>query len=281
MALQQLPPPGPAWAGSLMGTAIFASLCHTHGLEVVAWAALFFSLGVLVVLVTGWLRYRVPGWDSGAMAPWGMVAMGVMSLGSASTAIVGDPVWQHAGWWIGAPLAWAVCVTQLRQFPGEPTFQWGLALVAPMVAATTAGQLDGRFYHAAGVASFFLTLCTAIPVFAYCYNEGFHGRLNVPDRLGGTTWIPLGVGPVLFAGQRFARSVLRWAEYGPGWWGATFPVGALSLGAHVLSTSTGWVWLDVVSQALLGLTALHIVLCVARFSQWVAQDRPRTVVAPP
>lgn len=147
-------------------------------------------------------------------------------------------------------------------------------------------------------------------MFAYCYNEGFHGRLNVPDRLGGTTWIPLGVvgqsvaaalylfdstaavvfsvcmvvlgvGPVLFAGQRFARSVLRWAEYGPGWWGATFPVGALSLGAHVMSTSTGWVWLDVVSQALLGLTALHIVLCVARFSQWVAQDRPRTVVAPP
>lgn len=309
MPVEKLPRPGPAWAGSLMGTSILASLCHIHGLPVAAAGVLIFACCVCMVLVGGWLRFREPGWDSDAMAPWGMFAMGVMSLGSAATTVSGNDTWRLIAWWVGAPLAWVVCIKQLRQFPGEPTFRWGLALVAPMVAATNAAQIGGGFYHGAGLASFLLTLCTAIPVFGYCYNEAFHGRLNIPDRLGGTTWIPLGVvgqstaaamhlfesrvgliyslfmvvmgvGPVLFAGHRFARAVLRWAEYSPGWWGSTFPVGTLSLGAHLIAADTGWAWLDAVSKALLALLALHVLLCVARFLGWVANDRPRTVVAP-
>lgn len=301
---EKLPPPGPAWAGSLMGTSILATLCEAHGLFSFAVAALAFATVVLLVLTAGWALRREPGWDADAMAPWGMMSMGVMSLGSAATSVTGQGVWQLAAWWVGAPLAWVVCVKQLRNFPGEPTFQWGLALVAPMVAATNAAQLDGEFYTAAGIASFLLTLCTAIPVFGYCYNEFFHGRMDIPDKLGGTTWIPLGVvgqstaaaqllfegkpgvyyslfmvvmgaGPVAFAAVRFARSVARWADYGPGWWGSTFPVGTLSLGAHMLAESTSWVWFDTVSAALLGLLAVHIALCVARFGCWVGEGKPR------
>lgn len=304
---EKLPPPGPAWAGSLMGTSILSNLCAAHGYPVAAAAALVFSASVLLVLVGGWLRRREPGWGADAMAPWGMAAMGVMSFGSAAASVTGHGAWQAAAWWLGAPLSWVVCVNQLRNFPGEPTFQWGLALVAPMVAATNAAQLEGGAYRFAALASFVLTLATAIPVFGYCYNELFHGRMDIPDELGGTTWIPLGVagqsvaaaqllfdgtvsrlyslimvvmglGPVLFAAQRFARSVLRWADYGPGWWGATFPIGALSLGALLLGQSIGWAWLRTVSAALVWVLAAHIALCVARCVCWVREGSPRYAV---
>lgn len=141
----------------------------------------------------------------------------------------------------------------------EPAFPWGLALVSPMVAATSAGQLathHGEFYHYAGELCFFLTFFTAIPLFLYCY----WSRTRPRGAAAGTAWIPLGVvgqstaastllfdthlyGLIMFTlavpcvlhtMYCFYEAVLHWAPYGPGWWGSTFPVGTLCLGAWVL-----------------------------------------------
>nr|WP_281175589.1 hypothetical protein [Corynebacterium lactis] len=298
-----LAPPGPAWAGSLMGTSIFATLAQTHGVPIVPALLMVVAIGAFVFIVVGWLSYRNPGWGSHLMAPWGMFAMGVMSVGSAATAVVGQGLWQEASWWCGAPLAFVVCLNQLRGFPGVPTFQWGLALVSPMVAATSAGQLSARgglfadFYHWAGVVAFCLAFFTALPIFARCYLAAIYGRLDIPETLAGTAWIPLGVvgqstaaaqvlfggrfavvygfamlaagiAPAVFAFRRFVRAVICWAGYSPGWWGSTFPVGTLCLGAHLLSGATGYAWLDIVSVGFLALLAVHWVACVARFGWW-------------
>lgn len=277
-----------------MGTSIFATLCATHGVPVVPELLLLVAFGALVFIVSGWLRFRNPGWSSKLMAPWSMFAMGVMAVGSAATAVVGTPTWQQLSWWIGAPLAIVVCINQLRGFPGTPTFQWGLALVAPMVAATSAGQLG---YRTAGICCFLLALATALPIFVRCYLEAFRGRLDIPETLAGTAWIPLGVVgqstaaaqvlfpreigiiygfcmlavgilPALFAFRRFFRAIVSWAGYSPGWWGSTFPVGALSLGTHLLSVATGFGWLNGVSIVLLCLLGLHWCACVLRFGVW-------------
>lgn len=282
-----------------MGTSILATLCHIHGVPVAPWVLLAVAVCVLVVIVAGWLRHRTPGWDSAAMGPWGMFSMGVLALGSAAAEVTGAQSWQVLSWWIGAPLGWVVCLNQLRRFEGSPTFQWGLALVAPMVAATSAGQLG---YHWAGVASFLLAICTALPVFGYCYVSLLRGRMNIPDGLAGTAWIPLGVVgqstaaahvlfderasliygvtilaigvlPFIYASQRFLRGVAAWADYTPGWWGSTFPVGTLCLGTHLLSELDGWGWMNAISQVLLAVLAVHWVLCVVRFSAWALSRR--------
>ena len=136
-----LPSPGPAWAGSLMGTSILATLSNMHGVPIVSPLLLVLGVGILCTLVAGWWHYREPGFSSQSMPQWGMTSMGILALGSAATGISGAVHWQLASWWIGAPLSWVVCIRQLQKFSGAPTFQWGLALVSPMVAATSAAQL--------------------------------------------------------------------------------------------------------------------------------------------
>lgn len=290
-----------------MGTSIFATLCVIHRIPGVPEILLAIAAGALTFIVGGWLKFRNPQWTSHLMAPWGMFSMGILAVGSAATAVSGETTWQMASWWVGAPLGFVVCISQLRGFPGAPTFQWGLALVAPMVAATSAGQLsqkmgDGHggwasLYHVAGMICFLLALLTALPIFGRCYLEAIRGRLEIPQTLAGTAWIPLGVvgqstaaAQVLFPGKpaniygflmltagilpaafafwRFTRAVAGRAGYSPGWWGSTFPVGTLSLGTHYLSVATGERWLDVASSALLCLLAAHWCLCVARFGLW-------------
>lgn len=302
-----LAPPGPAWAGSLMGTSIFAILCHVHAVAYLPGLLLAIAVGALVFIVFGWLWFRNPKWHSHLMPPWGMFAMGLLAIGSAATAVTGQLGWQVASWWIATPLAIVVCGLQLRGFPGAPTFQWGLALVAPMVAATSGGQLSHEvaggvggwhmWYDYAGLFCFVLTLVTALPIFTRCYLEAVRGRLVIPRTLAGTAWIPLGVvgqstaaAQVLFPGRiaviygffmllagivpaiyaffHFLRAVVSWAGYSPGWWGSTFPVGTLSLGSHLLALSTGFGWLNIISMVLLGLLAVHWTCCVTRFGAW-------------
>lgn len=296
-----LAPAGPAWAGSLMGTSIFATLAHTHDVSVIPELLLVMAVGILGFMVVGWLRFRNPPFHSKLMAPWGMLSMGIMALGSAATALSSNSLWQLVSWWIGAPLAIYVSLRQLRGFEGEPTFQWGLALVAPMVAATSGAQLSidyGTFYHVCGKIFFWMALITVLPIFARCYVALFSGTMRIPDPIAGTAWIPLGlVGQSTAAAQllfnrtfavaygavvlsvgiflaaialrRFTRAVIRWAGYSPGWWGATFPVGTLSLGTHMLGDTVGAQWLYTVSGVLLCLLAVHWCVCVARFGWWV------------
>ncbi|OMQ07546.1 hypothetical protein BXT90_07610 [Corynebacterium amycolatum] len=295
-----LAPAGPAWAGSLMGTSIFATLAHTHKVPVIPELLLIIAVGILGFMVVGWLRYKNPPFRSRLMAPWGMLSMGIMALGSAATALSSNSLWQMVSWWIGAPLAIYVSLRQLRGFEGEPTFQWGLALVAPMVAATSGAQLSidyGTFYHVCGQIFFWMALITVLPIFVRCYVALFSGTMRIPDPIAGTAWIPLGlVGQSTAAAQllfnrtfavvygavvlgvgiflaaiafrRFTRAVISWAGYSPGWWGSTFPAGTLSLGTYLLGGTLGAQWLYTVSAGLLCLLAVHWCVCVVRFGWW-------------
>ena len=266
-----LAPAGPAWAGSLMGTSIFATLAHIHEVPVIPELLLVMAVGILGFMVVGWLRLRNPPFHSKLMAPWGMLSMGIMALGSAATALASNSSWQLMSWWIGAPLAIYVSLRQLRGFEGEPTFQWGLALVAPMVAATSGAQLSvdyGTFYHVCAQILFWMALITVLPVFVRCYVALFSGAMRIPDVAYGTAVLIVGVFLAAIALRRFTRAVISWAGYSPGWWGATFPVGTLSLGTHSLGDITGVQWLYVASAGLLCLLAVHWCACVARFVWW-------------
>ncbi|WP_244261954.1 TDT family transporter [Corynebacterium amycolatum] len=298
-----LAPAGPAWAGSLMGTSIFATLAHIHDVPMVPELLLIVAVSILGFIVVGWLRLRNPPFHSKLMAPWGMLSMGIMALGSSASSVFNDSAWQRATWWIGAPLAIYVSLRQLRGFEGEPTFQWGLALVAPMVAATSGAQLSvdyGTRYHVCAQVFFCMALITVLPIFVRCYVALFSGIMRIPDSIAGTAWIPLGlVGQSTAAAQllfnrtfavaygttvlivglflaaialrRFTRAVIRWAGYSPGWWGATFPVGTLSLGTHSLGDTADAQWLYAVSAGLLCLLAVHWCVCVARFGWWARE----------
>lgn len=289
-----------------MGTSIAATLAHLHGFHFLAEAFGVIAMVIAVVVISGWLRSRNPGFDPETMAPWGMLVMGLLALGSAWTAITGSVNFQLVSWGVCSPLAAAVCINQLRRFPGgSPSFQWALALVAPMVAATSAGQLSAHFswLRPMGIALFVLTFFTAVPIFVRCYAAAWGGRMNLPANLGGTAWIPLGMvgqsaaaSHVLFptplahgysatilaagiplavyAAIRFWRGVFSWAGYTPGWWGSTFPVGTVSLGTHLFARSTGFAWLDAVSLGAFFLLVAHWLLCVARWGTWAAEAAP-------
>ena len=75
-----------------------------------------------------------------------------------------------------------------------------------MVAATSGGQLSdehGALYHYVGVVCFWLTLTTAIPLFAYCFWSFMRHRYHPSGAAAGTAWIPLGV-----VGQSTAASTV-------------------------------------------------------------------------
>ncbi|GAB3703729.1 TDT family transporter [Corynebacterium nasicanis] len=286
------PPAGPAWAGSLMGTSIAATLSLAHGLVWPGRALLVVATALLLTFLLGWLRHRNPGFGQKFMAPWGMVSMGIMALGTAWTTATGNVAPQLLAWLVGMPLGVVTCLWQMRRFTGAPTFLWGLGPVAPMVAATSGGQLAsllpepwGPPVEAVALGCFLLSLLTGVPVFI----RVFAARPRLPAAFAGTAWIPLGIigqataaahllidaplartfGLTAFAvgiplllfaaGHFWGRAVRRWADYVPAWWGSTFPAGTLSLGAAAL----GWPQL---SAAFLGLLLVHWVLCVARFA---------------
>lgn len=316
-----LPPAGPAWAGSLMGTALTAALLELHGFVAGARAMLLIAGVVTAIITIGWLVYRSPKFTPVVMPAWAMVSLGVVSLGSASSTILvgslGDAVWWFHFWCcvIGGALGLVTCVVYLRQLitgrAGTPTFSWGLPLVTPMVTATAGMRFhdwlastgaDGA--HGAwttlilllSMGAFLLTLLTAPVVFTrvYAYYLGPRSRRASQHRLepmaAPTIWIPLGiVGQSMACAQLFGaatgwvrtgvvygfimcvvaipvvlnavvvhyQAALRGISYSPTWWASTFPVGALCLGVHWLSDSSGLAWLDQVSVFLLVILLFH------------------------
>lgn len=109
--------------------------------------------------------------------------MGVISLGSAWTAISGDSLYQLIGYLTGGLGGFIIALNQWRKFVGSPNFQWGLALVVPMVAATNAAQLGfiglGRF-------GFILVWIIGVPVFVYVYFALMRRHTTIPVLLGHT-----------------------------------------------------------------------------------------------
>lgn len=232
-----LPPLGPAWYPAVMGTGILGTLLQTsagrlpwgHPASVVP---LVMCWTILVVLTGGFLG-RIIG-DRGALTEtlrdidkvpmWGTVSMGVLAVGSCTATVV--PAWwpglTRTAWTVDAVL-WAigalVGVLAALGFGarlvgrdcGAPTTVWGLAVVGPMVAATTGAGLvphlagQGRIWLLlATVGCFFLSLCVGTIVFAVAYHH--HWRI-APIALAASpsAWIPLGmVGQSTAAAQSIA-----------------------------------------------------------------------------
>lgn len=290
----ELPPPGPAWAGALMGIAITASMTGVHVGTPTGGIVTVLAAMVLLVLATGgrsWLTTDLP--------PWSMVTMGILALGSAADSTLGFVSVHQVTWVVGTVASVIVFTPQavkLVRGTLPRTFPAALPLVTPMVAATNAAQLG---HPLPGILCFAASLLTGVPAFLLIYLGS--GRRPAPPTAA-TTWIPLGIvgqssaaalllsdgssladvgriyaGVMLTVGVPAAAWALwnHWgtllrtspaasaAAYSPAWWSATFPVGTFSLGAHQLSVSTGVGWLDGVSVVLLVLLVLHVTLAAA------------------
>ncbi len=235
----RLPPLGPAWYPAVMGTGILGTLLQTSaerfpGAHPAALVPLVLSWGLLVVLTGGFAAriardraaFTTTVRDVGTAPLWGTVAMGVLSVGSCTATVV-------PAWWPGlAEVAWRVdgllwvvgtvvgTVTALvfaarlvARDCGAPTTVWGLAVVGPMVSATTGAALVANLAGPArvwlllvAIGCFFLSLALGGVVFAVVYHH--HWRVApIPLAASASAWIPLGmVGQSTAAAQSIARA---------------------------------------------------------------------------
>lgn len=262
-----LPPAGPSWFGSVMGTGILATLIGLHAaghpdLLLPAAALLVVGWGLLVGLTTAFVR-RVAGdrdvlWHSAtdpAVAPmWGTVSMGVLSVGSATLTVVPRlaPRLVHGAvgvdlvlWTVGTVLGIATTLAFLGAVVsrdlGRPTPVWGLPVVPPMVSATTAAALVPHLPDPAlqaalllvGAVCFVLALAIGGLVFAVAYHH--HVRVApIPTAASASAWIPLGV-----VGQSMAAACAIAAQSG------RFLTPATASEVSALARSYGWVMLVV------------------------------------
>lgn len=215
-----LPPAGPAWYGAVMGTGILATLTQTLApgsgvapvLLVIGWTLL---LGLTGAFLVRWVRS--PGTLTASVRPgplplWGMVAMGLLSVGAATATVLpswipnlaGTGVLLDGGLWIlGTLLGLATTIgfttVLVRGQGGAPSTVWGLAVVPPMVSATVGAGLVGHLPSTlqaamllACVACFALSLTLGGVIFAIAYHH--HWRVaGLPIGASTTAWIPLGV----------------------------------------------------------------------------------------
>lgn len=221
-----------------MGTAIVATLTETLGGPVaggrsIAVVFLVLAWGVLLGLTVAFAGrvLRSPGAlgatvsDVAALTSWGMVAMGVVSVGAATATVVPahrsgliEAAWLADGvlWVIGTTLgvvtALGFGMRLVGREAGAPTTTWGLPLVPPMVSATAGAALvphvasrAARLWLVVGlVGCFLLALSLAIVVFAVAYHH--HWRVApLPLAASATAWLPLGVvGQSVAAAQAIA-----------------------------------------------------------------------------
>ena len=302
---RQLPPPGPAWGGSLMGTSIVARLLVEK--HMMTGATIFTAIAcvVLVALIVGFVRYRHPRFRRTTMAEWSMFFIGILALGASLAGVTGNGVFRLIGFWIGAPATVITFAIQLTRFDGPPKFTWGLPLVGPMISASVAGWLArdyGSLYHILGTGFFLMSIFTAVPTFIYVYWATWRGKVDISGAMSATTWVPLGVvgqsttalqvlypgtfsvayGLValvvaiplaLFAMVNFYPNVARWVDYSPAWWACTFPPGTVSMGGHQVALVNGSQRLDAIALSIPLLLITHWALCSARFVTWVGEGR--------
>lgn len=223
---QPLPPPGPVWFPAVMGTGILGTPLHlTAGLVPTALAGAVRALA-LVDLLIAWallvgltLGYAVRVVRDASVlrgeihSPfWGPVAMGFMSVGSATSAVV-------PAWWPGLSTAsWAVdtafwVLGTVLGFAAEglhlyrcrcgteplPSFVSCLAVLAPMVSSTVGAGVAPHVPHAVGGAvliisfiSWVVSLILGWRIFLAAYPRTL--RLEpLPLGLSASAIIPLGI----------------------------------------------------------------------------------------
>lgn len=302
-----------------MGISLLSTLLELHGFPAIALVFYTLACCVAITLIGGWIVFRSPTFASQAMPAWAMVSMGLVSLGSASMTIFGDPMWPFmlTLWIIGTLLGlttYAIYLPKLiRGNAGSPTFAWGLPLVTPMVASTSASHLSSHYgleaLRCIAIALFLLTIAVAPVVFARVYLYFFSpGGARLPSMASPTSWIPIGMvgqstAAALLIGLHFDahplpaiiygivmciiavplgalahvvfyKAVASGTTYSPTWWASTFPVGTLSLGTHYLSTTTNVAWLDYVSLYLLALMLFHVVVSTIAGTIAIARKIP-------
>lgn len=220
-----LPPAGPAWFPSVMGTGLLANLLHTHaphllGAHILSAAVLGIAWVLLIGLTCGF-AFRVvrkPSvfsrsiTDFSQMPFWATVSMGYLSVGSASTVVVPSfaPgllgfVWGlNTGMWVfgtvvGVCSAFGFAARLIGVDRGAPTTIWGLAVVGPMVSSTTGANLVPHvsetldpYVQVVSIACFFLSLFVGSIIFACSYNHQWRVE-PIPVVASVSAWIPLGV----------------------------------------------------------------------------------------
>ncbi|QTG75879.1 TDT family transporter [Trueperella pecoris] len=235
--LPPLPPIGPAWFPAAMGTGILATLLQTHadnlpgagmaavGVLALAWIVLAtLAVGYLVRIARSRSALTITIRDSTQTPMWGTVSMGILSVGSATATVIPahwprltDLAWEIdsftwvLGTLIGIVAAIGFAIWLVGTDLGSPTTVWGLAVVGPMVAATTGAGLVAHvsptfqfWLLAVSAACFFLALFLGVAVFATAYHH--HWRVEtLPLAASASAWIPLGmVGQSTAAAQSIA-----------------------------------------------------------------------------
>lgn len=341
-----VPPAGPAWFGAVMGTAILSTLTQTmhasipfgHELSllmlVLSWV---FLLSLTVLFIARIIKSPAVLADSisnsASAAMWGMVSMGILSVGAATATVIPAtwPALSHIVWTMDAAM-WSLgtligIITALGfgahligRNIGSPTTVWGLAVVGPMVSATTGASLvphipstEGRLWMLVALAAcFFLSLFLGAMIFAVAYNH--HWRISaVPLAATASVWIPLGVvGQSTAAAQAMGRQAMQlatpevglavqhlanfygycmltlgvpliaWAAkmtvrgfanrmpFAPGWWALTFPIGTLSLGAHLLGELSGVGFLTIAGTLTCGVLLCTWLTCAIASARAIA-----------
>lgn len=209
-----------------MGTGILATLTekllnHIPFAHDVAIAFLAACWVLLVVLSAGFaLRivqrprtFRESVLHHSTTPQWGMVSMGIMSVGSATltvapavnpqfsaTATFLNIVLWSVGTVVGIVSAVGFGARLIGSDVGSPTTVWGLAVVPPMVSATTGSPIvpilpgvSAQLWMLTGlVACFFLSLFVGAIVFITAYHHHW-SRQRIPLAASASAWIPLGV----------------------------------------------------------------------------------------
>lgn len=219
-----LPPAGPAWFPTVMGTGILstllallwgesaAGLAVSSVLLVVAWVLM---IGLAGAFAAACVRDRSvldkAVREASQRPPWGTVSMGMMSAGSAAGTVV--PLWSESLsgialgvdavlWTAGTLLGLAVAVDFARGAGrlGNPTPVWGLMVVAPMVSATAGcvfvPHLGSAIAQAALLGVVAVCFVTALVLGALVFAAAYHHhwrRESLPLALRPSLWIPLGV----------------------------------------------------------------------------------------
>ncbi|EEH63894.1 C4-dicarboxylate transporter/malic acid transport protein [Gleimia coleocanis DSM 15436] len=256
-----VPPPGPIWFPSVMGTGILSNLLglHAERIPLGAYFSLFFlavSWTLLVFLTSSFvvrcLRsatvFREALVNPAQIPFWGTVSMGFLSAGAASTVALplfwpdlADFAWQvdTVTWIIGASIGVVSAVYfAARAFGsslGKPNFVWGLAVVGPMVAATVGANLSPHVGPAYGplvlilsFCCFMITLSLGTTIFIQGYAE-IWGRSPLPLPASASSWIPLGlVGQSAAAVQAISFNLENFAS------GSVIPT------AHFLANVYDW-----------------------------------------
>lgn len=234
-----LPGAGPAWFPAVMGTGILAGLLHTHANVIPGASALASTMLIIcwVLLIGLTLSFILrcltqPGVLRAALTHptqipfWGTVAMGILSAGSSTTTVLpthwpgtGEIAWQidtvtwSVGTIIGILSALYFGTRLVGPNLGDPTPVWGLAVVGPMVSATTGALLAQHvpahlapYILMVALSCFFLALSLGLAIFAYAYQR--HWRTApVPLVASASSWIPLGlVGQSTAATQALAHT---------------------------------------------------------------------------